>query len=110
MAFETMKDSLREALDVFNSCDTAHEVADVLRMRKIKGVPVRSNECPVARYMQSSLPPDSSLYIDVGYHTVKIWAGGEGYGELPMPLIVGDFIRRFDQGQYPDLDDQIRRL
>jgi hypothetical protein len=110
MISDALTHTIQQALDAFKPCKTAHEVADLLRIRKIRGRPASPTDCPIAQFIKSAIPDTSSVAVDVEYHEVKISERHDGYGELSLPWEVGEFIQNFDQGQYPDLNLNITKL
>jgi hypothetical protein len=74
---------------------TPDEVAASLLALDCRGVPARHRSCPVARYLQAS-----------GFNGAAVdnrrveW---DDVRRVILPTAVSDFVRRFDQGEYPAL-------
>ena len=82
--------------------DTADEVAESLRRAGCRGYTASAHGCPVARYMQG-----------LGFKGFQVGASGYYRGPGHMGVMsakghnargVGEFILRFDRGEYPDLE------
>lgn len=84
------------ALNKFDRCRTADEVADVLRTAGVTGVRLSACECPVANFLDretgNAVHLVNSQTIDVGSH----W-------QTFTPTAVSEFIRAFDHGKFLDL-------
>lgn len=76
---------------------TPDEVAMSLAAEGIKGIRGKSQDCPIARYVATIYPE----WFTVGLNTI-ITHGQSVY--LPESIVA--FIRRFDKGFYPELDEE----
>lgn len=90
------------AAHVYNALQTINawdNIADGFRQRGIRGWRTDACQCPVANYIKN--------YTSVSVAVCKEHVGfeeGDGWGNAPVPFRVADFIHRFDNGEYPDLE------
>lgn len=87
------------AFDKLTQFQTADELANYFRQEGITGNKSGALSCPIAQYMQRHT--QNSVYVSLGYigTTNDTWLVKNS-----EPLV--DFIRRFDSGLYPDLEDR----
>ena len=86
--------------------NTCGAVAQTLRDLGIKGVPTYPGMCPIARYLAAQPVGHPLHYIGTStYDTVIYFYPADPYGLIiEHPLPVQQFIRAFDDGDYPDLE------
>lgn len=71
---------------------SASEVADYIRSKGIKGIRSNPHKCPIAQLHGRGT-------------IVNTWKLSDVYGDVyPLPDGVITFIRKFDDGAYPDLE------
>lgn len=84
--------------------DSADLIAEFLKSESIKGHTGESQTCPIAQYLSKhtrSWTPDVGGEIHVEHrHTFETVV----IDEQP-PFAITDFIGRFDNGEYPDLEE-----
>jgi hypothetical protein len=92
---------------------TADEVAATLRTAGIKGVRTDVHDCPGARYIAAKarelVTPDCQVAVTLTHELTVIAitaASPDDYQEVSAstPEAVEDFLGRFDDGQYGDLE------
>jgi len=84
------------ALDQFDECTTADEVAQVLREKGIKGDPMIACSCPLANFLDQETG-DMVHFVT----TTTIDRGMDWSTAIPEPL--RQFVLAFDRNGYPDL-------
>jgi hypothetical protein len=84
--------------------DTADEVAERLRAEGIQGRRASlSFENPIVRYLYRHLNIGHRLEVAAGSFVLRSVAGGQ-VQEADLSGGVREFLQRFDQGLYPDLE------
>lgn len=84
-------------LDEFRG-KTVYDVVDALRAKGIKGRKRSVMHCPIAHYLSTELQTENVL-VTYGHATCDDVI-------IPLPDEVGVFIVRFDDGCYPDLEEE----
>ncbi len=82
--------------------DTPVAVAETLRAKGIKGRPCESSRCPIANWLVTET---GAVTVEVDSDIYFRHAGAHGLWIDPTPDAVAEFIRRFDEGDFPDLID-----
>jgi hypothetical protein len=102
-----MKERIAELLSELDR-ESPAEVAGVLKAAGIKGKPGEECECPVAKYLQKGTG-NSRVYVLPSYVEWRKGRLGDTsrtvYGFEEVPDVVRQFIRRFDNREYPDLEE-----
>ncbi|HEY8341447.1 MAG TPA: hypothetical protein VIK75_00350 [Calditerricola sp.] len=117
---------LLDAVRRLEELGSAEAIAQLLREQGIKGYRKVSTDCPIARYLSREIDasehgfavavdyePDSAVLAgvkEVTIHLLNDW-GDDEYGETIYEVIgsfvapesVSEFVRRFDDGDFPDL-------
>lgn len=93
-----------DALGKLEACGSARQIHDYFLEQKIQGRRGRAYSCPVAQFVNNALgvPGYQVTCADTMMVTVPLRAV-----RVPTPLAVGEFIREFDLGNYPDLVDPL---
>jgi hypothetical protein len=84
-----------------NTFTSTYEIAKFLADQGIKGVPVDTYRCPVARYMRKLYP--SATSIQAGPFAIEVCMTEGLSFNLPITMHVAQFMNRFDLGYYPHL-------
>jgi hypothetical protein len=85
--------------------DTPAGVADRLGGLKVRGIPGRADECAVARYLKAVIGSERSVKV-VGVLERRVRISRRGMRppvSVMLPAEVAEFVRGFDQGQFPVL-------
>lgn len=103
-----MKPTIGEALDKLATLGSAQQVADFLVEQQIKALPGSPDRCAVAVYLMRECDVDDAW----------VWPGGvmKSAGVVThmnlgtelmeaLPIVVTTFARRFDAGEYPELQE-----
>ena len=90
--------NIKEALTALGS--EQESIANYLRVNNIKGYRCKSHMCPIATYL------DRCGFKDVQIGGQVAWHGG-GYARQwePLSMALIQFIKSFDAGQYPELEE-----
>lgn len=97
----TTLDEIRELLGQLG--DTSDQIAETLNGRDITGRREDPHCCPIANLIAASVagadkwPAEDFTVGDDCIHTP--------HGEMYTPDVIGDFIGQFDNGAYPELED-----
>ena len=85
---------------------TPADIAQMLRDYGYKGLPLHSEECPMARFLTRALRRSKGGRVQVGLtdREITVYAK-EGRVDYPTPPAVAAFIQAFDNGAYPYLVD-----
>lgn len=78
------------------------QIADIFWVADAHGRRAHPTENPVARYLRVRLHADA-VRVGPSAARVVVTAGGESVS-IPLPVAVREFLGRFDQGLYPELD------
>lgn len=81
--------------------DTPDRIAKTLREKGIKGVRHERCDCPIARYVRHVA--GGGLY-SVSVHNSSVHHEHNRWS-LPLPPAVDRFVRAFDGGKYPELEE-----
>jgi hypothetical protein len=77
---------------------TSDKVYQTLKSKGIKGVSCVAWHCPIAHYLESLTGQKMSVGLrNCGY------SGNRGRTDVELPMPVQLFIRRFDDGLFPDM-------
>jgi hypothetical protein len=87
------------ALGTFDGCQTAEDVANVLRERGIKGTRLSGFSCPMALFLDQET--GNSVHL-VCAQSVEVSGRGVSWS-TETPPSVKSFILAFDDGKFPDL-------
>lgn len=95
--------------------NTADEVAESLRRQGIKGIKASTCKCPILNAIYTAIPDYwSGLRIVNGSKYGDHWSYYASLDDdqicdptLPQPVM--DFIGKFDEGGYPDLEAKVVR-
>lgn len=84
---------------------TIEEVLSRLRETRMKGTRGATSTCPIANYLRHVIGTHD--YVTVT--DVAVWRDWDlraenAYVRVSTPTVVGEFIRRFDKGWYPEFD------
>lgn len=92
------------ALGKLEACGSSRQIHDFFLEQKILGRRGRAYACPVAQYVNTALgvPDYQVTCADTAMVAVPLRAV-----RVQTPLAVGEFIREFDLGSYPDLVDPL---
>jgi hypothetical protein len=83
--------------------NSPHEIAETLREAGVKGQRKLSERCPIAKWLTTQTNC-REVQVDYGAAGVYLTLGpGESFICTP-PAAIDEFIRAFDDGEYPDLD------
>jgi hypothetical protein len=91
-------EEIRTRLDKLATLGTPDAIAWELEAQGIKGKRRRSQFCAIAVYLGND--HERTAWDGVGVCSESIHNGG---ALIPVPPTVGEFIDRFDSGQYPNL-------
>lgn len=83
---------------------TPHEVALTLMAQGIKGTPVASFNCPVAKYIQRHVGDDQRA--SVAWKARLRGLERQHMVEADLPYAVDRFVSQFDSGKYPELREE----
>jgi hypothetical protein len=102
----TLLHALPDALaDFFPRRDGPDRVALALRALQVQGTRGAGAACPLANCIRQAVGWQGGLYV--GRDVVLIgFAGRPAGASITSPPAVGEFIRRFDQGRYPSLEQK----
>lgn len=78
----------------------ADAIAQLLKDQGIKGVRVLSDHCPVANFVRE----ETSVDISISDSRFETWEDSSWKVAGDTPDNVGQFIRKFDTGEYPFLE------
>lgn len=97
--------TIQEVLHELGSSEL--EVVESLKLFEIKGKPVWSIGCPIAKYLHLR----GYLDVDVSRWNITVYGGWEGEvyranQDVETPKPIHDFIDRFDRGDYPELIEE----
>lgn len=100
-----LQSKLEAALKPLTDCQTADEVADVLRKAGAKGKLRSPCDCPIACYLKSKLGIAESVKVQPSMVTVS---PRDGFAMKDLSEATRSFIYRFDghsggDSRYPDL-------
>lgn len=80
--------------------DTPSSVAEALKTKNIKGYRNRASVCPVANYLKSFGYTDVS--VGMAAHRFSGPTADDSDESVSLPEGVKEWIRNFDDGQYPE--------
>jgi hypothetical protein len=103
MQNQTIKDGFLQGISALNDCQSADDVADLLRTAGITGRRVDPWGCPVSRWLQSCAgTPDIS--VGTFYADMTLRQAGELRSfDRPLPRAARQFITALDSNLYPEL-------
>lgn len=102
MRSPTITHSAEELLDKLATLGSADQIASFLEEQKIVGVPCRASGCAIANY----LTRETGLMASVGESGGRLFEPGvKEQIQWDCNGPIGEFIRAFDNGQYPNLID-----
>lgn len=83
--------------------NNATEVANSLKVRKIKGEKRAAEACPIRNYLASE-----GFSTNVSSENIEIRDASHNPSliSITTPNIIADFIDEFDRGWYPDLEEE----
>jgi len=93
--------SINAALEELGNLST-EEIAYLFESIDIKGPKDNPCLCPLARYLGIKL---DNNHISVGSHSVNNFLS-RTVEQFIMPLTVREFVLRFDNGEFPELEDE----
>jgi hypothetical protein len=97
-------DELHAVLDELGRLGDADAVAYHLLGQGVSGTRREAYVCPVAAYVSRRLNvPDVWAYPD----TIALCDGDDYEDTTAVPDVIKVFMRRFDEGAYPFLDDEL---
>lgn len=106
------KDLIDDLTRIFAAMgQTADQVAETLRAHGCRGYHCGNSPCPVFRYVYRKFD-DGQLVLQYDIYSQALKpsklclypADGERRVEMPLPAAIAEFLARFDDGLYPDLD------
>jgi hypothetical protein len=81
---------------------SVEEIANLFEDLGIKGTKDDPCLCPLARYLEMKLDDN---HISVGNYSVSSFLP-MAVEQFIMPLTVREFVHRFDNGEFPELEDE----
>jgi hypothetical protein len=100
-----------EALALLNSLgDTPEQVADALLAQKIKGIPGSTADCPISNCLRSH----GAICVDTTPRRIFLQDWSDDLVVQPpravaiygIPEAISQFIKMFDEGKFPNLEDK----
>lgn len=96
--------ALTEALRLLADLGHWTQVADYLAKAKVQGVPGSPRKCPLAQWLtQATGAPCSVRYSEDDFRVALLAKRNWPEEVCQIPEMVGDFVWRFDDGQFPAL-------
>lgn len=96
---------LRTVADVVRPLGSdCNSIARSLQRLGIRGQMVDGYSCPLAKYLRANRYPESARVLTSGVYDIR---SGDTLGWFPATVC--EFIRRFDDGLYPDLVEDADR-
>ena len=91
--------------------ETSDDIANALRNKGIRGTRASADVCPLAYYLREQFPQQfQGIGFQVGCYQVTVY---NQHGDMATAAILtegqADFVRSFDNGNYPDLDLERQR-
>ena|ERR1051325_3806349 len=94
----------RDLVDQLNAFADAESIKEFLKLMDVKGYPQDEESCPISNWIRRSNPDcvvTTTQTIAVYRNIYAIYDPSEEYQISPAVL---DFIRKFDEGLFPELE------
>ena len=101
MSDQEQKRMRKAAEKAVKGLKTCKDIVATLERRHIQGVPMDIWNCPLARYLSDAI--GASVWVNAKALGVRL--GFESMNVLTLPRHLQEFVRLFDQGSFPQLNE-----